>query len=624
MTTPAFPRIFVYGKISWDPSLANNFDIYQTVDARLDRSQIPAGMSLEDFKQQLPLVQRGSWNHYGTHRAVFETVRVTGVSSTPGSVDTTDPIVGKPVQMAGKLVDINPSTDNGTQIFFDDIVFGDALSRVRGQRGKRMTARFINFARNQMPLNGESGAKNASAIWEVSLPQNGIEVRNLAGSGALTALEAALGQPDIQGLSFRFHTYRTLYNRNGIDNMKSEQPRNRADLEQLYGRGLNFSNPAYSIICGVIRPWRNDEHEGHPTGRLLYPAGGRVGKAIVSFDREARTAVLDLGETVPEVDIDLTKRDLGPLELFAEHQGARVNLAIVESRDYDRAAYERTAGLVDIDLSGLAEADWNKVEEGSLRLSASGDLVDEQRFVVVVENRDKYADEGENATIKLIVMDRGIRAPRGTRVQVTEYDDFAPREDLGQVLTILEVGDDGEVDFDVPDAGPSIRYFVFDAFVQGGQPPAPRPRNRGDDFFALVRIVPNDDALEATTSDEQLTWNWVYNTIFAEFDVLNPVMSRGSDPAINVPLHDRSVMESKVARVRAVIAEDAFEQAGYMPVTRDLSRGRRRLLERWCDLVESGNAPPDQVLIAMSVNTRSERIAQNENEDDGHSGNDIG
>lgn len=604
MTSPAFPRIFVYGQMSWDPSLANNFDIYDTANARLDRSKIPNGVSLEEYRSQLPLAQvpMGSWNNFGTHRAVFETVKVTGVSTAPGVLDRNDPIVNKDVRMAGKLVDNNPATDSGTQIFFDRIEIGDAFTRIRADRKKRMTARFLNFRRN---LAGLDIAGNASAVWEVSLPSEGVLVTNFSGSGVLSALEAALGDADVKGLAFRFHTYRTLYWRNGIDNQSPHQPRGSNDLAALYGAGHNFSNPAYSIICGVIRPWRVDEHEGHPTGRILYTTGGQLGKAFVAVDRDAKSAVLDLGETVPEVDIDLNKRDVGQLVLSAERNGTRVDLATLAPADYGRATYEATSGLVDIDLSGLTADQWATVEDGDLSLRAAGHSVEERRMVVVVEDRDHYVDHGDPATIRLRAMDRG-RPASGAQIRVFTFDNLSGTQ--AAVPTTLTADNNGEADFDVPVADPGVRYFAFDAFAAGETPSAPSITGPGNDFHAFVRTLPNDDDLESATTDDQLTWSWIYKTIFAEFDVLNPVMSRTSDPAINVPLHDRAVMESKVAKIKAVIAKDAFEQAGYMPVTRDLSRGRRRILERWCDLVLSGQAPPERMLIASRMSTRSERV----------------
>ena len=605
MTIPDFPRIYVLGQMSWDPSLSNNFAVYDTPNARMDRSRIPPGMSLEQFKEALPLSLQGSWNHYGTHRARFETVRVSGVSDGPGSIDTSDPIVGRRIAMSGKLVDINPSTDNGTQVFFDELVLGDALGRISAKRRKRMTARFLNFRRN---LGGLEIAGGASAVWEVSLPTDGVEVRNFVQSSALTAIEAALGRPDVQGLSFRFHTYRTLYWRNGIDNQSPHEARTGEELRALYATGLNFSNPAYSIVCGVIRPWLEHEHEGHPTGRLLRPVEGLLSKTFVALDSDTQRLTIDLGETVPEIDVDLNKRDVGPLELFAEHAGTRVDLAVIEAADYGRDAYQRTAGLIDVDLSHLSAEQWSAVEQGSLQFKGADNALREQELLVVVEDRDTYLDEGDAKTLRLKVMDRGRPAPAGTQVQVTEFDDFA--RDTGKILATLVVDSDGQVDFDVPVSGPGVRVFVFDAFANGTHPPEPRPYQPSEDFHAMVRTLPNDDGLDASTPDTQLTWSFIYDNVLADYDVINPVMSRSSDPAINLPLHSRAVMEASAARIKRAVDADAFEEAGYMPVTRDLSRGRRRLLVRWCDLVLSGGTQPESVPASMpTFDTQSSRVA---------------
>jgi hypothetical protein len=605
MTTPAFPRIYIKGLVSWDPGLTNGsgFGFYDPVTATIDRSQIPAGTSLQDFRDSLPLL-RQSWNHYGTHIAEFRDVKVTGVSNGPGNVSITDPIVEKPVEMKGKLVDVSAANDNGTQVFFDKIVVGDAFSKIEAKRQRRMTARFINFDRNT----SLSGAAGASAVWEVSLPEDGISIQNFGNSTVLSDLESALSLPEHIGLSFRFHTYRTLYYRNGIDNSYKHRPRSREELTELYSHGHNFSNPAYSIVCGVIRPWRVDEHQDHPTGRVLYRQNGGIGKTFVSIDRAAERAVIDLGETIPEVDADATKQDIGEVRVTSEHNGTEVELVTLQPSDYDRASYDRTAGLIDVDLSGLSSDGWKTLEEGTLKLSSATASAEERTYVVVVGERDTYVDEGDSVSIELRVMDHGKPAPNGTLVKIVEFDELTATEI--RELPPLTTDNSGYATFDIPVAGPGIRSYVFDAYEPTSAAPPTRPygfASRADEYFALVRTLPNDDALEASVTDADLTWRWIYETIFAEFDVLNPVMTRRSEPSINTPLHDRTLMESKAKRVKELIDQRAFETASYMPVTRDLSRGRRKILERWCDLVLRDDAPGDLLLAGLTPTVMRER-----------------
>jgi hypothetical protein len=111
-------------------------------------------------------------------------------------------------------------------------------------------------------------------------------------------------------------------------------------------------------------------------------------------------------------------------------------------------------------------------------------------------------------------------------------------------------------------------------------------------FFVSVRTLPFDDELEAQTPDSALTWNFIYANVLRIFDLLNPVMS---SPEIGLPLNDRSIWtQPQMARMlKDVTSPEKFESFGYMPVTRALSAGKRKLLHRWCDLVIQGALPPD-------------------------------
>lgn len=624
MSIAAFPRIYVRGEMSFDPSLSNNFDIYDPNRVELNRSAIPAGMTLDELRRQLPtaLVQRPaeegrSWNHFGTHHAIFEAVTVTGISLAPNELDTADPLVGKSIQLKGKLVDLNPATDNGTHVYFDKLQIGDFGGGLEARRSKRLICRYLNFARNLAESEaGFGAATRASGVWEVCFRKPDVRVMNPRGAPSLAALEQSFADPAVLGFSLRFHTYRTLYFQNGIRNQTPETPRTLEDLATLYADGRNFSNPAYAVIVGVISPWIANDHTGHPAGRFIAPAGpvpslqAPLGVAFLEVDEQNSRATLDLGEVIPETTTSLEKASIGTLKLFVQAEGNQLELAALSPDAYARDAYESKAGLIDLELSQLNPAQWAIVHNGLMSIEAEGQpVLLERRYVVVVEDRDIYLDEGETASVLIRVMDRGVPAEAGTRVQVAEYDGTS--EALVGVVSDLVVDASGEARLQIPAAlEPGFRIFVFDAYQAGDTASAPRGEyNRSSDFHVMVRALPFDDALEQNTPDSQLTWSWIYENVLAVFGVLNPVMARTSNPAINRPLHDRATVEAHAARVKAVVHKGSIESSTYMPVTRDLSRGKRRLLQRWCDLVLSGNSSPESVeRSSITVRTVSKRV----------------
>lgn len=595
MSLLRYPRLYFAGEISWDPGVTNNSTTF--FDAENVRLNLPAGMTLAQFKQNLPMTAAGggSWNHFGTHRAVLEKVTVTGVSLDPAlPVGTTDSLVGKPLAMAGKLVDLDAATVFGSQVFFDDLVIGDNTQGLRARRSRRLHARHINFGRN---LGGLDIAGGAGVLWQTIFRKNDVQFNGAAGSPALAAWSAALQETEVAGLFVRFHTYRTLYFQNGIRNSTPQQPRNPTELRDLYAQGENFSNPAYSVVVGVIGLQLVGEPESAPAGRLLAPVDGPIsaGPAFVEVDGPARRLVLDLGQTLPEQDADLAKIDAGPLEVKVRHEGGETVIATLAPANYSRASYEQTAGLVHLDLGNHPDAAiMQKISDGSLHVScapagASQPLLRENPLVALVDERDLYLDEGESASVAIQVTQRGNQAPAGTTVKV-----FAYGRRLGNPADAGEFPVDGagRGQFIVRAVVPGIRTYLFLPYLAGTQAPNPPQRiNPLVDAFINVRTLPFDNALAQSTPDSTLTWTWIYENILGLYDALNPVMSRTSNPPINTPLSAQQQMEAMAGAIKAVTSKSRMESARFMPVTRDMSAGKRALLHRWCDLILSGHAP---------------------------------
>ncbi len=146
--------------------------------------------------------------------------------------------------------------------------------------------------------------------------------------------------------------------------------------------------------------------------------------------------------------------------------------------------------------------------------------------------------------------------------------------------------------FQIAPAPASFRSFLFLPYAANSAAPSAPPKIATvSDAYINVRTLPFDDPLAQTTPDGALTWDWIYTNILGLYDVLNPVMERTANPAINKPLSDPQRMRALVGAIKRATSKANFESAGYMPVTRDLSNGRRILLHRWCDLILSGNAP---------------------------------
>ncbi len=102
------------------------------------------------------------------------------------------------------------------------------------------------------------------------------------------------------------------------------------------------------------------------------------------------------------------------------------------------------------------------------------------------------------------------------------------------------------------------------------------------DFYMAVRVLPTDSNLDSIP-DAQLIgadgWNKVvYPTVFQYYYLLYPAMSKRID------LSNYSSMQSFAGLISRMIGSGNTASTTYMPITRELSDGKRRLIQRWCAL----------------------------------------
>jgi hypothetical protein len=129
-------------------------------------------------------------------------------------------------------------------------------------------------------------------------------------------------------------------------------------------------------------------------------------------------------------------------------------------------------------------------------------------------------------------------------------------------------------------AQPGICYIFFYPFT-GATPPAPPSSgfNTPADFYAIVRVLPFDDALEKNTPDSQLTFDFIYNNVLVTYDLIYPVMSLVRN------LHNKNVVDAMAEQLKFAISLDSFQSTLYMPITRELSAGKRKLIQRYVNLL---------------------------------------
>ena len=586
MSVLSFPRFYLCGTMSWDPIVSNN--AREDYDPVTGQVLLEPGETSADFRRRMIIttVGRGDWNYYGTNRCALK-AKVVGAAAAPHDRDVEqDALLNAPVELVGKLVDIDP-TGACSQIFFDELTLGiPGHPHLRARPRRRMSSRWLNRTRNlaTLPIAG-----SAAAAWQTVFPAEEVEVVRAGQSVLLATLREALGDPHARGLMLRLCTYRTRYFGGRLET-GDKQRALLAELRGLQQQGIPTSNPAESLVVGALGVWSDGDSESVPGGRQLVAAGSApvaVGPAAAELHPDARVLSLDLSNTIPEKDPAPEKADLGPITVSVTADGNRSEVGRIEASAYGRVAYEARAGIVDIDLPPAL--DLALFARGRLSLEMQTPvgpavLSAERQLTASCDDCNVYLDEGETRTLVTRVRERGEVPTRPISLLVASYD---ANMSLAGEPVVLPVSPNGTAQLEIRGDTAGFRHLGFLPFT-GGAPTAPPRLGLGTGQFTSVRTLPFDDALEASTADQALTWEFVYGNVLQTYDAIAPRMS------VILDLGDRDAVQTFARRLKDVTAGELFESSRYMPVTRDLSRGKRKLLQRFCDLALAGTLPAAQ------------------------------
>lgn len=577
------PRILFRGQIAWDPIVTNNTaDFYNEATAE---SALPVAASSQQRvaafrkKAMAAVISDGNWNPHGTHRSTFFDAEVTGVDIGSG-VDTSDPVVGTPIDFTGMLVDCEPYGAFSSQLFFDAMTFGvPGGCLVNAQRNTRMTARYVNFSRNS---HNQMIAGVASVVWQTSFAKADGLVLDPHGSPALQALDQAMADDDVLGLTVRWDSYRTIYYDDPSlrSNPPNFGPAAQAQLEGLLVGGFQ-PNPARGLLVGVLGLWRRGEPAQEPGDRPLLSQQRTVASAHARLD--GQTLTIDLANSIAEVDAILTKQNLGTLNVVAVSGGAVVaTLGSLGYHQYDRTAYEAGAGIValQLDPADVGAASDNDIQ---IRASNGATLLAETEFCALPTEHNRYLNEGDPASTTAVqVYVRGV--PGGAGIDVTMYD-TGSAGGPAVLVTTAATDPNGVATFPIaPIAGGGLTSYVF---LGGPAPGTPTQINPQRTPYMYARTLPADEAI----GNLPPTWDNVYTGVLANWNAMAPCMDNW------LRLDDPAQVKAYGSVLKKLTDPNNFEAFRFMPVTRDMTVGERTLLWNFLEAPlepeVSGAQPPD-------------------------------
>jgi hypothetical protein len=160
-------------------------------------------------------------------------------------------------------------------------------------------------------------------------------------------------------------------------------------------------------------------------------------------------------------------------------------------------------------------------------------------------------------------------------------------------VTSVTAGEDGIASVGIEAQSPGFPVLAFFPYT-GDTLPQPVAALLGPAgplityaFYATVRVLPFDANVPGTfidlwntTGDPEQAWKFIYNNILYVYDMLFSVMLE------YVNLGDRSAVEASIGTIWGMISEAAAQDSTLaMPITRDMSAGKRQTLQLWIYLV---------------------------------------
>ena len=467
-------------------------------------------------------------------------------------------------------------------------------------------------------------------------------------SDLLALLDEMQEQPNVKGVMVRIVVYATLYfsreefaGCNGL----TEQYTRLTELweEALKNNTTPIQNPAVSTIVGTVGPWMNEELVSVPGGRYLFAGTSLAVTNASKYSEDTPPQVplgptfaelntaggdlylsLDLGSTIPEIDSTLEKANFGPIDV--KLSGNSTPLFTLNPHDYSKPIYDLSAGILDVRLPDGFTAD--DFANGFLEFEAQGKVaasettLSSSAITVQTDQRGVYVNQSESASFTLQVRQGGAIPTQPIKVLMQQYmPSPAPPSgggswilpsasqtiavvftDAPDNIVMIEPGGVGEIEVNIKAVRPGFPNIVFFPFMDGDpvpQPPAviipvynehvPNPPlTIASAFYNSVRVLPFDDglphafvALWNATHDKNEAWNFIYYQIFYLYEVIYPVMKF----IANLDLGDQQAVEQNIEMIHTLIATDMEENTMYMPVTRELSSGKRIVLNMYYNIL---------------------------------------
>ncbi|MFD7665840.1 ferritin-like domain-containing protein [Streptomyces sp. NPDC059788] len=543
MSYLGYPRLNFAGTVQTDVATANNAPQYFDNDLFEPRFQ---------WRMNMPDVN-GLWNPRGPGTLRLVDVTVTSVCRPDGTLVTDprqDPVVGgrlvdDDLRTNAKMVDLDPANQMVPEIYGwrPRLLDKDGRELLRGD--------FLPSAVEDLWPRADlpSGRPDMSGTYQSVL--TGLAWAPRTGSPLLDALRG-LTQEDMLSVKLTMDAVE-----DGVEHWP--------DTITL-GR-----------VTGSLGPYFTGEPKRFLAGRRLRKpaAGGRLNHAPCRVDEKSATVFVDLGNSIRAVGRGGPPEDVGPLRLAVLDADGKAE-ALAPLRGLDKGFQERGAGIA---TARLTRTQLDLVSRRRLALVDAAP----QPAVLLAENADATWVHADGFVFRL--HPEGPAESASTTLYATRYGKpaaglrlaldagKAPQPVVFPAEAVTDAAGRARVTFTGKDPG-SPREHLDGVTAEISYGPLHRP---GDpDGTVSVRVF------DVYRAPRRPTWISDVQPLFQTYANLFPVMRDILD------LGDyRHVLRHRTYIRRTLLAP--VDSPNHMPVTRDLSPGKRDMIVRWLD---SSPEPP--------------------------------
>jgi hypothetical protein len=523
-----------------------------------------------------------------------------------------DPVVGLPLKNSSdrvdaKIVDLDPDQQLVSTIFGLEVRIADPVSGAVLMTGQFSPAPFMDIWSR-----GGEGDTGASVFYQSTLVD--VVWGDLSASPALRALQAATIQ---RQLSMRFMV--DSYNMGGD--------------KRGYGR-----------IVGTIGPALAGDPAHFVAGRHLASTGSNLGNVTCCLDPKATHILADFGNALTN-DANGNVPDSGDIHLVAVKNGA-AHLSAADVVDLGSLVgyaapgyYEQTAGIQAFPPNGSLTAQQLQALQTLPLAAVQSDGAGGWNVL------SEEAPDGIYARADMFVCRMNPGESRTLPIQVTQFGQPLAGQTIVATISSKRIGRSQGGSFAVSTpvtalqlqfSGPTGVDGWTSLTITGGDPGRPRRYPGGQYLDGQVYEIDLAVVNAANAGTEFNPWLFISVLLFSETAVPGTVTWNGDvlpilqqyanlyprphGPVVNydpkypdepnptpllhpvISLTNKDWVGSFAPRILTALGLP-IEHPNHMPVTRDLSAGRRGILQKWMQQVIAGSIPlePGPVIASDAV-----------------------